>query len=185
MSKNRDTRFQKGRSGNPNGRPRKRLAQSSLYDVIMAQKQVVKQNGVEREVTAEEALQLRVVNDAFAGNAKAIAMVFRWIVEREKWRAARRKPTKTEPEFVMVRERDSDNAFEAMCLLGIASPRAGEPEFLRADFGPGQKPNYARVKLNAWTIGAAFDRMPALYSDEKLKVTLSMQGLYLDQLDRK
>jgi hypothetical protein len=59
MSRGGATRFRKGQSGNPKGRPRKKLPAASAFDVIFEKRLSVTQNGVERELTVEEALQLR------------------------------------------------------------------------------------------------------------------------------
>ena len=65
------TRFRKGQSGNPKGRPRKQVPATSAFDVIFEKTLSVTQNGVERELTVEEALQLRTYQDALAGNRSA------------------------------------------------------------------------------------------------------------------
>ena len=64
------TRFRKGVSGNPHGRPRKeRPADStSAFGVVIDRKLTVTQDGKSREVTVEEALQHKTYQNAIAGN---------------------------------------------------------------------------------------------------------------------
>ncbi len=61
-------RFQKGQSGNPAGRPRKRRPHVSAFDIIFDKTLAVTQNGVERELTIDEALQLKTYQAALKGS---------------------------------------------------------------------------------------------------------------------
>ena len=65
-------RFRKGQSGNPKGRPREsREKKPSAFDIIIHRTLTVTQNGVPREVSAEEALQHRTYQDAIGGSRMA------------------------------------------------------------------------------------------------------------------
>lgn len=55
MTRGGSTRFRKGQSGNPKGRPRKvrpEQASASAFDIVLDKTLTVMQNGVERELTA-------------------------------------------------------------------------------------------------------------------------------------
>ena len=78
------TRFRKGQSGNPKGRPRKEKAQTSAFDIIIDRTLTITQNGRAREVSVDEALQHKTYLDALAGNRAARRQVLRMIAKREK-----------------------------------------------------------------------------------------------------
>jgi len=65
------TRFKKGTSGNPKGRPRGGT-KDLPYESVLGQIVTVNEDGVEKRVTAEEAFMLKLMKDSFAGDASAI-----------------------------------------------------------------------------------------------------------------
>jgi len=145
MSK--DTQFKPGQSGNPRGRPRKRRPNVSAFDIILDKSLTVSQNGIERELTIDEALELQTYQAALKGSRMAIRQVLRMIEKRE-IALAKRNP---HPSFAvkMVHEYTSDNANRAMVILGIASH----------DEGPDDRPVERRtLRLEAWATQAALSR---------------------------
>ena len=114
----RDTRFKPGQSGNPKGRPRKRRPNVSAFDIVFDRMLTVTQNGVERELTVDEALELQTYQAALKGSRMAIRQVLKMIEKREVALAKRDKPAaKASPVRV---EYEANNADEAMRILGIA-----------------------------------------------------------------
>src|ERR1700746_1266508 len=69
------SRFRKGQSGNPKGRPRGR-SRRLLYEAALGREMIIRENGRERRVTAEEAFLLKFTKDGLDGNiAAARAMI--------------------------------------------------------------------------------------------------------------
>lgn len=82
----RSGRFEKGQSGNPKGRPRKgrnEAAEASAFDVIVEKTLTITRDGVQREVTVEEALQHRTYQAALAGDRAARREILKMIAKRE------------------------------------------------------------------------------------------------------
>lgn len=139
------SRFRKGESGNPKGRPRSRPTPlPSAFDIVMDRMLTVRQNGRQREVTVEEALQHKTYQDAIAGNRAAQREVLKMIAKRESWLAAK-APKRHRPVEWRIEPTDPDNADEALILLGIAEPDA------RWDGHP-------RLLLHPWAVQAALSR---------------------------
>jgi hypothetical protein len=146
MSGSSTTRFRKGQSGNPAGRPRERVASPSSFDVILDRTLNVLQGGVARELTVEEALQHRIYEQALAGKANARRKLLRMIEVREKARTAKAPPPS--PVRQLVEPSDPDNAFEALQILSIACP---DPSWTGSD-------KQTRLLLEPWAVQMALDR---------------------------
>lgn len=146
MSRGGDTRFRKGQSGNPAGRPKARRPHVSAFEVIFDKTLTVTQNGVERELTIEEALQLQTLQVALGGSRMATRQVLKMIEKREA-ALSKRNPAPVSP-IRMEREYDADNAKEALRILGIADYE--DTVGAEADKRP--------MKLATWAVQAALSR---------------------------
>ncbi|QIK78866.1 hypothetical protein G7077_08130 [Sphingomonas piscis] len=141
-------RFQKGQSGNPAGRPKARRPHISAFDVIIDKTLTVTQNGVERELTIDEALQLQTYQAALKGSKMAVRHVLKMIEAREVALAKAAPAPRSKP-IKFQWENDARNADEAMLLLGITvrDPSWTQP----CQYG-------VRMKMANWAVQAGLSR---------------------------
>jgi Family of unknown function (DUF5681) len=64
------SRFRKGQSGNPKGRPRGRRSELP-YEAVLGQKVIIRENGRERGVTAAEAFIMQLTKRGLEGDSAA------------------------------------------------------------------------------------------------------------------
>jgi hypothetical protein len=143
-----ETRFRKGQSGNPNGRPRKKPPQpASSFDVLIDKTLTIVQDGLPAEVSVEEALHHKTYHNALAGDRAAQREVLRWIAIRDEALA----PLQKKHQEISIKRDPADprNADDALLHLGIATlnpDRRGIPEGKRA------------LLLEPWAVEAALRR---------------------------
>ena len=135
------TRFQKGKSGNPRGRPKNRRREIP-YDTVLGQMVTIREDGRERRVTAAEAFLLQLTQKGLAGDSAATR------ASLEAIEAARdvRQDTSHRISAVIMTVVDS-GADSIFSRLGIAKLKYPTDE--------------ARVRweLNPWAIEAALARL--------------------------
>ena len=143
-------RFRKGRSGNPGGRPKSsRASHGSAFDIVLERTFTVPHDGGTRELTMEEALQRRTLQDALAGKAMAMREVAKWVIQRETW-LANHAPKVPRPLERLLTSPDARNADAALVLLVIAAPDAA-----RADWNNTDRPH---LLLEPWAVQSALRR---------------------------
>jgi hypothetical protein len=76
------TRFKKGQSGNPHGRPVKNLA--ALLAAALNEKVTVTENGKHRKVTKREAVIAQLVNKSASAELRATKMLIEMLREIER-----------------------------------------------------------------------------------------------------
>ena len=149
-------RFQKGRSGNPAGRPKARRPHVSAFDIIFDKRLTVTEGSIERELTIGEVLELQTYQSALKGNRAAIRVILKMIEKREV--AMREKhPKAADASIKVIREFSTNSADGAMRLLRIASVDERQ-EGCYKDL----------LKLETWAAQAAL-RRPSRSRDRKPK----------------
>lgn len=142
------TRFRKGQSGNPKGRPRRSKPNTaSAFDVVIEKTLTIRENGGPRDVTLEEALQHKTLQAAFGGDRAARNQILKMILRREKW-LAENASNPTGPVIILHR-REPKGADEALLLLGLAR---------RNDNGDARQRKPPSVQLETWAVQAALSR---------------------------
>lgn len=135
------TRFRKGRSGNPRGRPKNRHREI-LYDTVLGQMVTIREDGRDRRVTAAEAFLLQLTQKGLAGDSAAARASLEAIeaARVEKGKAVM-APTR------LVISTISSGADAILEPLGIAKLKYPTDE--------------ARVRweLNSWIVEAALERL--------------------------
>lgn len=140
------SRFQKGHSGNPRGRPRGRGNKRAPYDAVLGQKVVIRTNGKEGNVTAAEAFLLQMTQKGLAGDASA-ARAMLDAMEKAPASIAATKSTDLAVILLQFRSTDRDGRLlELICDLGMARKLDAYRET-------------ARVVLDVWMVELALSRL--------------------------
>jgi hypothetical protein len=69
------SRFKPGQSGNPKGRPKRKVTPLSLLEAALARQVTVRVGGVPKHMSALEASFLNLSNKAASGDLKALALI--------------------------------------------------------------------------------------------------------------
>ena len=77
------SRFQKGRSGNPQGRPSRSKNMTTLLTKALDERVAVTENGRRRSITKREAIVTQLVNKSAAADLKAIGMLLSMIQQMD------------------------------------------------------------------------------------------------------
>jgi hypothetical protein len=143
--------FPKGKSGNPNGRPRKvqDKPSGSAVDVIIDKSVMITKGGIARQVTTEEALLHQTLMKALEGNKPAMREMLKLIEKRDTALAksqAKKGAAKIES---VIEPHDPTNAHEAMRILNIADT---DPSWTGSEYGD------ERLLLEPWAVQVALSR---------------------------
>lgn len=71
----RHSRFKKGSSGNPKGRPRGSKNAATLLQEALSEQVVISENGRRRTITKKEAIVTQIVNKAASGDHRAMQLL--------------------------------------------------------------------------------------------------------------
>jgi hypothetical protein len=150
----RTTRFTKGQSGNPVGRPRGRHREAP-YEAVLGQMVKIREGGAERQVTAAEAFLLQLTKRALEGDDAAARASLAVIEE------AKERPGVSEPQVSVI-------------IRSIVDPgsvtSALEPLRMAKKLDPYRET--ARMALEPWLVEAALARLsqPLNPADQRIVV---------------
>ena len=137
----RATRFTKGRSGNPSGRPRGRHRQAP-YESVLGQMVKIREGGAERHVTAAEAFLLHLTKRGLEGDDAAARASLAVIEEARE------------------RQRAGQSLISTIVLVSVAPgsvTSALEPLRMAKKLDPDRET--ARMALEPWLVEAALGRL--------------------------
>ena len=135
-------RFRKGQSGNSRGRPRG-SHRTAPYDAVLGQMVTIREDGVGRKVTAEEAFLLQVTKLGLEGDGAAARAMAQALEEA---RALPRHQSGTSPSTIVVQMVESGSVTSALEPLRMAK------KLFRYR-------SNAQMKLEPWLVQAALERL--------------------------
>jgi Family of unknown function (DUF5681) len=150
----RATRFTKGRSGNPSGRPRRRHREAP-YEAVLGQMVKIREGGAERHVTAAEAFVLQLTKRGLEGDGAAARESLAMI------------------EQVRERQRAGQSPISTIVLVSVAPgsvTSALEP--LRMAKKLDLYRETARMALEPWLVEAALARLGRTLSPADQRIVM-------------
>lgn len=149
------SRFAKGRSGNPKGRP-KGSTRGAPYDWLLGRKVTINESGKERQVTAAEAFLLQLLKQGLSGKMPEAIAVLATI---EHGKAQRGHGSENCVRKIMIRFVSPGNPSSTMLNFGMASKLDANRET-------------CRMMIEPWLVQAAMERLGEKRFTESEKQTI-------------
>lgn len=153
-----NTRFVKGQSGNPAGRPRKRLPSLAPNAAILERLVTVREGGRERQVTAAEAFLLQLLKRGLEGGGLA-ARTALGLIQQAKTR----------------RQMDAPFQVTLLCVAPGSVSHAMERLGMAIKIDPYS--DSARMELEPWIVQAALSRLSQPLSVEQQRIVVAATHL--------
>jgi len=135
------TRFRKGHSGNPKGRPKGRHREAP-YEAVLGQLVTVREAGAERQITAAEAFLLHLTKRGLEGDSSAARAAIRLLDE------VRDKKLVEEPSYIVLSWQLVDPGSVTSAMLSLRMAKLFDAYR-----------DTAHVLLEPWIVQAALDRL--------------------------
>lgn len=161
------TRFKKGQSGNPRGRPRKPHNRDIPYDSLLGQMVTIREDGKQRRVTAAEAFLLQITKLGLAGNNGAARHSLA-AIENARARCVPDSPLQVRIVWKSISPGSVGCGIEP---LSIATKLNRYSE------------DKARFQLNPWIVQAALERIGSRQLSEEEQVTVVEATLRPETID--
>ncbi len=120
------TRFQKGQSGNPKGRPKGSLNVATILERAMLQKVQVKENGQARAYTKLEVAITQLANKAAGGDLKAFREISSYLRAADDVREKEEQEMGRNPKVRLVDPAVLKQLANRVKGLNTPSPEAGD-----------------------------------------------------------
>ena len=152
----RRTRFKKGRSGNPKGRPRGSRTSLTLLQQALSELVVVTENGQRKQITKGEAMLKQLVNKAASGDPRAMQMLLgeiRSLEDHLESSGTEVLPGEAKTQMLMLERLTIPERLELRRLVAKAQGDAEQPEAdLDVDSSPAAEEDQAQEPVSEESI---------------------------------